>query len=34
MSMQEVEGCDGGEDLDVDDVPIDPDETVESQVNN
>ncbi len=30
MSMQEVEGCDGGEDLDVDYAPI---ETVESQVN-
>ncbi len=32
MSMQEVEGCDGVEDLDVDGIPINPDEMVESQV--
>ncbi len=31
--MQEMEGCDTGEDLDVDDVPIDSDMTTEAQVS-
>ncbi len=32
--MQEMEGCDAGEDSDVDGLPIDSDETVETPVNN
>ncbi len=33
MLMQEMEGCDIGEDLDVDGVPTDSDKTVETEVN-
>ncbi len=33
MLMQEVEGCDIGEDPDVDGVPTDSDKTVETEVN-
>ncbi len=33
MLMQEMEGCNIGEDLDFDGVPTDSDKTVETEVN-
>ncbi len=32
--IQEMEGCDSGEDLNMDGIPSDLDKTVETQVNN
>ncbi len=34
MILQEKEGCDTGEDLEVDDVPADSDTTTEAQVSS
>ncbi len=34
MLMQEMDGCDAGDEPDVDGIPTDSDETVETQVNN
>ncbi len=32
--IQEIEGCDAGEELNMDDIPSDSDEMFETQVNN
>ncbi len=34
MLMQEMDGCDAGDEPDVDGIPTDLDETVDTQVNN